>query len=266
MSGFNFDASKQINFCEACVEAKLHRSHFPTSSSGRAKDPLGLVHSDVCGKINAKSLGGSEYFLTFIDDFSHYTWVYVLKKKDEVFKYFQEWKALVERSSGKKLNILHTDNGGKYVSTKFEDNLKSEGIRHERTVPKTPEQNGVAERMNRTLVEIMRSMLIDAKLPHAFWAEAISTAVYLRNRSPTKVLKDMTPFEAWMKQKPCVEHLRVFGCDAYARVALDERKNLEKLCTEEDKYRVKLVINTDAFLMIIWKMKLLLQRLLCNLF
>ena len=133
----------------------------------------------------------------------------------------------MERSSRKKLNILHTDNGGEYVSTKFEDYLKSEGIRHERTVPKTPEQNGVAERMNRTLVETMHSMLIDAKLPHAFWAEAISTAVYLRNRSPTKVLEDMTQFEAWMKQKPCVEHLRVFDCDAYAHVAKDERKKLE---------------------------------------
>ena len=226
MSGFDFDASKQIDFCETCVEAKHHRSHFPTSSIGRAKESLGLVHSDVCRKLNAKSLGGTEYFLTFIEDFSHYTWVYILKKKDKVFKYFQECKALVERSSGKKLSILRTDNGGEYVSTKFEDYLKSEGIHHERTVPKTPEQNGVAERMNRTLVETMRSMLIDAKLPHTFWAEAISTAVYLRSTSPTKVL-EVTPFEAWMKQKPGVEHLRVFGCDAYAHVAKDERKKLD---------------------------------------
>ena len=128
VSGFDFDASKQIDYCEACIEAKHHRSHFPTSSSGRAKEPLGLVHSDVCGKMNAKSLGGAEYFLTFIDDFSHYTWVYILKKKDEVFKYFQEWKAPVERSSGKKLNILRTDNRGEYVSAKFEDYLKYEGI------------------------------------------------------------------------------------------------------------------------------------------
>ena len=138
----------------------------------------------------------------------------------------------MERSSGKKLNILRTDNGGEYVSTKFEDYLKSEGIRHECTVPKTPEQNGVAERMNRTLVETMHSMLIDAKLLHTFWAEAISTAVYLRNRSPTKVLKDMTPFEAWMKQKPCVDHLRVFGCVAYAHVAKDERKKLDSKSTK----------------------------------
>ena len=105
--------------------------------------------------------------------------------------------------------------------------MKAEGIHHERTLSKTPEQNGVAERMNKTLDETMRSVLIDAKLPHAFWAEALFTAVYLRNRSPTKVLEDMTPFEAWMKQKPCVEHLHVFGCDAHAHVAKDERKKLD---------------------------------------
>ena len=133
----------------------------------------------------------------------------------------------MERSSGKKLNILRSDNGGEYVSTKFEDYLKSEGIHHERTVPKIPEQNGVAERMNRTLVETMRSMLIYAKLPHAFWAEAISTAVYLRNRSPTKVLEDMTPFEAWMKTETMYRALTCFGCDAYAHVAKDERKKLD---------------------------------------
>ena len=125
----------------------------------------------------------------------------------------------MERFSGKMVNTLRTDNGGEYVSTKFEDYFKSEGIRHERTVPKTPEQNGVAECMNRTLVETVRSMLFDARVPHSFWAEALSTAVYLRNRSPTKVLDDMTPFEARMKEKPRVEHLRIFGCDAYAHVA-----------------------------------------------
>ena len=135
--------------------------------------------------------------------------------------------ALVERFSGKMLNTLRTDNGGEYVSTKFEDYFKSEGIRHERTVPKTPEQNGVAEHINRTLVETVRSMLFDARVPHSFWAEALSTAVYLRNRSPIKVLDDMTPFEAWMKEKPRVEHLRIFGCDAYAHVAKDERQKLE---------------------------------------
>ena len=226
VDGFDFDVSEQLDFCEMCAEGKHHRSHFPTSCR-RAKEPLELVHSDVCGKVNAKSLGGAEYFLTFIDDFTHYTWVYVLNKKSDVFKCFVEWKALVENRSSRKLKILRTDNGGEYVSSEFGDYLRSEGIRHERTIPKTPEQNGVAERMNRTLVEAVRPMLADAKLPHSFWAEAVSTAIYLRNRSPTKALKDMTPFEAWTKEKPKIEHLRVFGCDAYAHIPKDERKKLE---------------------------------------
>ena len=125
------------------------------------------------------------------------------------------------------MKVLRTDNGGEYTSTRFEEFLRREGIRHERTVPKTPEQNGVAERMNRTLVETVRSMLIDAKLAQKFWGEALSTAVYLRNRSRTKAVRGMTPFEAWSKEKPAVGHLRVFGCDAYAHVPKDERKKLD---------------------------------------
>ena len=116
----------------------------------------------------------------------------------------------------RKLKVLRTDNGGEYTSADFKKYLKKEGVRHELTVPKTPEQNGVAERMNRTLVEAVRSMLAEAKLPHCFWAEALSTAVYLRNRSPTKAVKGMTPFEAWTGDKPIVEHLRAFGCAAHA--------------------------------------------------
>lgn len=101
------------------------------------------------------------------------------KCKSEAFYKFLEWKALVEKSSGQKVKTLRTDNGGKCTSAKFVSYLKVEGVRHEYTVPKTPEQNGVAERINHTLVESLRSMLSDAKLPHKFWAEALATAVYL---------------------------------------------------------------------------------------
>ncbi len=105
--------------------------------------------------------------------------------------------------------------------------MKTKGIRHELTVPKTPEQNGIAEWMNKTLMETVRSMLADAKLPERFWAEALSTAVYLRNRSPTKSVEGMTPFEAWTGKKPKVDYLRVFGCIAYAHIPKDERKKLD---------------------------------------
>ena len=129
----------------------------------------------------------------------------------------------------KRLKVLRSDNGGEYLSSEFRDYLSREGIRHELTIPKTPQQNGVAERMNRTLVESVRSMLIDAHLPHKFWTEALSTAVYtyLRNRSPTKAVEDKTPYEAWSGDRPNVKHLRVFGCIAYAHVPKDERKKLD---------------------------------------
>ena len=105
--------------------------------------------------MSTESLGGAEYFLTFIDDSTRYVWIYPLKHKNEVFARFLEWKATVEKSSGKKLKSFELT-----TSTKFEDYLKAEGVHHERTVPKTPEQNGVAERLNRTLVEMTRSILL----------------------------------------------------------------------------------------------------------
>ena len=118
--------------------------------------------------MNEKSLSGTEYFLTSIDDQTHYVWVYFLKKKDQFFEKFLEWKTMVEKETGKNQKALRTDNGGEFTSSKFEAYLKSEGVRHELTIPKTPEQNGVAERMNRTLVEATRSMLSNANLPPNF--------------------------------------------------------------------------------------------------
>jgi transposase InsO family protein len=121
---------------------KHHRSSFPTGGGKRAKEPLGLIHSDVCGKVNCKSLSSSEYFITFIDDCTRYTWIYPMKCKDEAFDKFTEWKAMVEKSTGLQVKAIRSDNGGEYLSSKFIDYLKTEGIRHEMTVPKTPEQNG----------------------------------------------------------------------------------------------------------------------------
>ena len=127
----------------------------------------------------------------------------------------------------RKLKAIRIDNGGEFTSREFEKYLVSEGVRHELTVPKNPEQNGVAERINRTLVEKVKSVLADAKLPQRFWAEALSTAVFLHNWSPMKVVKGTTPFEAWTAQKPKVSHLRAFRCAAYAHIPKDERQNLD---------------------------------------
>ena len=132
----------------------------------------------------------------------------------------------MEKATKRKIRTLRTDNGGEYTSSQFEDYLKVEGIRHELTVPKSPQQNGVAERLNQTLVEMARSMLLNSKLPKKFWGEAISTAVYLKNRTPVKAL-NKTPFEVWHGKKSKVSHLRVFGSDAYAHVPRDERAKFD---------------------------------------
>ena len=190
----------------------------------RSEKLLGVVHSDVCGKTETRSLSGVEYFVTFINDKSRFIWVYPLKHRSEIFKKFSEWRALVEKSSGMKVKVLHTDNGGEYVSKEFEEYLTKHGIQHELTVSKTPQQNGVAERMNRTLVESIRSMLADSKLPKCFWAEALSTATYLRNHCPTNAVEGKTPYEAWTGNKPNIGHLRIFGCDTYAHIPKDEKK------------------------------------------
>ena len=139
---------------------------------------------------------------------------------------FKEWQAEVENFTGRRVKTLRTDNGGEFTSKQFQAHLKACGVCHELTIPKTPEQNGVAERLNCTLVETTRAMLLDADLPHKFWAEAVSTAAYLRNRSPTTAT-DVTPHEAWHGQKPRVQHLRVFGCTAYVHIPKDERGKLD---------------------------------------
>ena len=227
VDGLNFDWKQESGFCESCVEGKGHRLPFRQSTKKGAEHPLELIHSDVCGKIGTKSLGGGEYFVTFVDDHSRFVWVYILKHKGEVFQRFREWKALVEKTSGRQIKTLRSDNGGEYTSSEFTSYLTKEGIKHELTTPHTPQQNGVAERLNRTLIEGVRSMLANSKLPHRFWAEALSTTVYLRNRSPTKALDRITPYEAWRGIKPDVSLLRVFGCSAYAHVPKVERRKLD---------------------------------------
>ena len=131
------------------------------------------------------------------------------------------------RSSGKKIKIFRSDNGREYICSEFATYLTQEGIKHEFTTPHTPQQNGAAERLNCTLIEGVRTMLANSKLPHRFWAEALSTCVYLRNHSPTKALRGITPYEAWNGIKPDVSHFRVFGCAAYVHVPKAERHKLD---------------------------------------
>ncbi len=152
---------------------------FPPLKEIRSKCQLELVYSDVCGPMSTPSLSGALYFVMFIDDYSWWCHTYVMKNKFEVLERFKEYQAKVENEFDTKIKCLRTDNGGEYTSKAFEDFLKSKGIKHELTVPYTPQQNGVSERMNRTLQDMARTQLAHAKLPRIFWAKAVNTATYI---------------------------------------------------------------------------------------
>ena len=177
--------------------------------------------------MQTRSLGGASYFVIFIDDRSRYTWVYFIRRKSDIFEYFKEFRTMVEKQTGKCIKILRSDQGGEYKSKAFNTYCKSNGIQQQFTVPHTPQQNGVAERWNRTLVESARSMLQGKNISNSFWAEAINTAVYLKNRCPTKQLVFQTPFEVLHGYKPDVSHFKVFGCTAFAHIPKANRRKLD---------------------------------------
>ena len=229
VSGMRIPKNAQLSFCEGCVEGKMHRLPFKPVGEIRSTRKLQLVHSDVCGPMHTESFGGQKYFVSFIDDYSRCCAVYFMKHKSEVMEKFKEFEASATNESSQKIGKLRTDNGGEYLSQELKAYLKSKGIQHELTVPHSPEQNGVAERMNRTLVESARAMIAHAGLPNSYWAEAIATAAYVRNRTPARAIKeDTTSYERWYGKKPNVTHLKVFGCIAYAHIPDTHRRKLDK--------------------------------------
>jgi hypothetical protein len=218
--------STHEGICKGCALGNNIKKPFPRSNN-RSKEILDLIHSDVCGPMPIKSLGGALYYLTFIDDYSRKTWLYLLKSKDEVFSKFQEFKAEIENLTNKKIKTLRTYNGGEYTSKEFVAFCKSAGIRRELTVPHNPQQNGVAERKNRSIEETVKALLNDQDLSMFLWGEAAMTAIYVQNRSPHRILKDMTPEEAFSGKKPNVENLRIFGCQVYSHIPKNKRNKPE---------------------------------------
>ncbi|KAL4289723.1 hypothetical protein GQ457_14G011740 [Hibiscus cannabinus] len=214
-----------LPLCEHCITSKQHRLKFNTSNS-RGKAVLELVHYDVW-QAPVTSLGGAKYFVSFIDDYSRRCWVYPIKKKADVFSTFKVFKARVELDSGNKIKCFRSDNGGEYTSDEFDDFCRNEGIKRQFTTVHTPQQNGVAERMNRTLLERTRAMLRAASLEKAFWAEAVKTACYLVNRSPSTAIELKTPMEMWTGKPVDYSKLHIFGSTMYVMYNAQEISKLD---------------------------------------
>ena len=183
--------------CEECVVSKQHREPFPKGKSLRAKKRLEIVHSDICGPLNPTSNGGKRYIITFIDYYSWKTWVYFLQEKSEAFVAFKSFKVLVEKEVGNPIKVLCTDRGGEYSSQEFTNFCETHGIKRQLTAAYTPQQNGICKRKNCTILNMVRSLLTKSGIPKRFWPEAVNWSIHILNRSPTLVVQNMTPEEAW---------------------------------------------------------------------
>nr|CAD1834390.1 unnamed protein product [Ananas comosus var. bracteatus] len=213
--------------CAGCQFGKAHQLPY-TESKYRAKVPLELVHSDVFGPVKQSSISGMRYMVTFIVDFSRYVWVYFIKEKSEVLQKFKEFKEKVESQTGHKIRCLRMDNGGEYTSTEFSAYLQECKIKRQLTCPRTPQQNGIAERKNRHLAETSRSMLHAKNVPGRFWAECMRTAAHVINRLPQQKLGFISPYQVLWKIKPTVSHFRVFGYVCYVFVPDHLRSKFDK--------------------------------------
>ncbi|KAD6454157.1 hypothetical protein E3N88_08863 [Mikania micrantha] len=192
---------------------------------------LEQVYADLCGPIAPATEAGNRYFLLIVDDHSRYMWVSMLKTKDEALDHFRKFKALSQNQYGRRIKVLRTDRGGEFNSNEFKQFCEDEGISRQLTAPYTPQQNGVVERRNQTVLNTTRSMLSAMGMPQNLWAEAVRHAVYLLNRLPTKALKGMTPYEALKGKKPKLEHLRVFGCVGHVKTPVGQAKKLDSRST-----------------------------------
>lgn len=230
VDGLEF-TTKNMSKCENCVIGKAVKESFTSHQEIKTKDVLELIHMDLCGPIQEPSLAGSKYIYLLVDDYSRKLFVYFLKTKDETFSKFKIFKNEIENQTKRKIKRIRSDNGGEFTNRVFKNFLQEHGIIHEETAPYTPQENGIAERNNRTIIQMVRCMLNDAKLPIKYWAEAAYYAVYLKNRTYTRKV-GMTPEEKFTGKKPDVKHLKIFGSLVYYLVDKQNRRKLDPVSNE----------------------------------
>src|SRR5271168_4193245 len=198
--------------CQPCIIAKQHIKSFPRESHTEIAEIGDLTVTDLWGPAKTHGIGGESYFIPFTDGKSRRMMIYFIKHKDEALTKFKQYKSFVETQTGYKLKKLRVDGGGEFINKEFKKYLLDSGIQLDVTTPYSPSQNGIAERLNRTLVEHARAMLHAHNLPYFLWTEAVAYATYLKNRSPTRAIKDFkTPDEVFWKTKPNVNNLQEFG-------------------------------------------------------
>ncbi|KAJ9553771.1 hypothetical protein OSB04_017816 [Centaurea solstitialis] len=232
VSGIPMIKFEQEEMCPGCEKGKMKRVSHPPKPEQGSKSPLSLLHMDLCGPMKFQSLAGRKYILVIVDDFSRYTWTKFLKSKDETSSLIINFIKAVQVQLNLPVQTVRTDNGTEFKNIILKTFYNTSGITQTFSAARTPEQNGVVERRNRTLVEAARSMLAESQLPQYLWAEAVNTACYTQNRSIIHRRFGKTPYHILFGRVPSVGHFKVFGCKCFV---LNESENRGKFGPKSDE-------------------------------
>jgi hypothetical protein len=239
--GFTVDPKTPTPDCIACTQAKQTRKPFDAKSEKPRGNKGELTHMDLWGKYNRTSINGNQYYLLLVDDATRYVTVYFLKGKHEVMQYVKEYLTHLH-VRGISTHAIRADRGTEFVNRDLQRWCHEKGMEVQLTAPYSPSQNGVAERMNRTLVELARAMIVGSNLPEFLWENAVAHAAYIRNRSYTTAISEKTPYEGWNREKPNIAHLREFGAPVWI---LLQGQNVARKILSKSKRRAY-VGNNDA--------------------
>ncbi|GKC15328.1 retrovirus-related pol polyprotein from transposon TNT 1-94 [Tanacetum coccineum] len=219
------------HLCSACERGKSKKASHPPKLVPSDHSKLELLHMDLCGPMRVASINGKKYILVIVDDFSRYTWVYFLRSKDETPEIIKKFITQAQLNYKAKVCKIRTDNGTEFKNATLKAHYEKLGIMQQFSIARTPQQNGVVERRNRTLVEAARTMLIFSKLPEFLWAEAVATACFTQNRSIIHTRYNKTPYELLRGRKPNIAYFHVFGSLCYPT---NDRDDLGKMKPKAD--------------------------------
>ena len=213
--------------CEECTKGKQTKSSFKTLNEVSTSKPLQLLHLDLFGPMRVASLGGKSFVFVIVDDFSCFTWTIFLANKSDSFIEFSHFYKRIENEKDLKIAKIRSDHGGEFENELFDEFCLNNGISHVFSAPRTPQQNGVVERKNRTIQEMARTMLNSFNLPKYFWAEAVNTACYVLNRVLIRPIFKKTPYELFYAKIPNIGYFKVFGCKCFILNTKDSRDKFD---------------------------------------
>ena len=224
---------KKDRLCDACQKGKQVKVSFKSKNIVSTNRPLQLLHMDLFGPSRTMSFGGNYYALVIVDDYSRFTWTLFIPHKNHSFTVFKRLAKVIQNEKNLKIASIRSDHGGEFENQVFETFCEKHGIEHNFSAPRTPQQNGVVERKNRSLEELARTMLNETNLPKYFWADAVNTASYVMNRVLIRPILKKTPYELYKGRQPNISHLHVFGCKCF--VLNNGKDNLGKFDAKADE-------------------------------